>query len=145
MLYHLFNLLRDEYFIFNLFKYITVRTFLALITAMVIYFLFGMKLIQFLKSRQYGQIIRTDGPATHLKKKNTPTMGGLLVNFSLLVSVLLWCDLRNPLVIVSMLVMTGFSLVGFIDDYIKIIRKKSKRYTYRHRIDHKLICTLIFC
>lgn len=134
MLYHLFNTLRDDYSVLNLFKYITVRTFFALITAMLIYFLLGLKWIRFLKARQYGQIIRTDGPATHLQKKNTPTMGGLLVNFSILVSVLLWCDLKNSFVIVSTLVMAGFSLIGFVDDYIKIIRKNSNGFRGHYKI-----------
>lgn len=134
MLYHLFNELRESYSVLNLFKYITVRTFFALITAMAIYFFLGAKWIRFLKAKQYGQIIRTDGPATHLQKKDTPTMGGLLVNLSLLVSVLLWCDLSNPFVQVSILVMTGFSLIGFVDDYIKIVRKDSLGFRGQYKI-----------
>lgn len=134
MVYYLLYSLHDDIFIFNLFKYITVRTFCALATAMVIYFVFGTKWIKFLKQRQYGQVIRNDGPQTHLKKKDTPTMGGLLVIASLLVSSLLWCDLTNSFVLVSLVVMFCFSIIGFVDDYYKIIKKNPLGFRGHYKI-----------
>lgn len=126
MLYHWLYRLHDDYTIFNVFKYITFRTVGALITAMVIYFLLGKKWITFLKKKQFGQIIRDDGPATHKKKNATPTMGGVLMIGCLLLSSLLWCDITNRFVLVSLAVMFCFALIGFADDYIKIIKKDPK-------------------
>ncbi len=130
MLYHWLYIMNGV----NLFKYITVRTFGALVTAMVIYFLFGTRWIEFLRAKQFGQVIREDGPASHLSKKNTPTMGGVLVVGSLLISTLLWCDLSNLFVWVSLFVMLGFGLIGLVDDYQKIIRKNSKGFRGQYKI-----------
>lgn len=134
MLYHLLYPLSDEFIGFNLFKYITFRTFGGTLTAMLIYFLFGQKWIQFLKSKQFGQVIREDGPQTHLAKKNTPTMGGVLVIFSLVVSSLLWCDLSNGFVWAAMFVLIGFATVGLIDDYQKVIRKNVLGFRGQYKI-----------
>jgi len=76
-----------------------------LITGLVIYFIFGIRWINFLRSKQYGQVIRDDGPQSHLQKKDTPTMGGILIIGSVLVSALLWCDLTNVYIWVALLVM----------------------------------------
>ncbi|MCP5464034.1 MAG: phospho-N-acetylmuramoyl-pentapeptide-transferase [Deltaproteobacteria bacterium] len=134
MLYYFLYPLRDEFILFNLFRYITFRTFGSLMTAMIIYFLFGKKWILFLKAKQFGQVIRQDGPKTHLEKQNTPTMGGVLLLFALSVSTFLWCDLSNVFVWVSMLVMLGFGLVGLIDDYRKVIKKDPKGFRGQYKI-----------
>lgn len=134
MLYHLLYPLGTEYIVFNVFKYITFRTFCALVTAMIIYFSFGARWIAYLKARQFGQIIREDGPKSHHEKKNTPTMGGVLVMTSLLVSTLLWCDLKNHFVWVCLAVMVGFGLVGLVDDYKKIVKKNVLGFRGQYKI-----------
>ncbi|MFH1355622.1 MAG: phospho-N-acetylmuramoyl-pentapeptide-transferase [bacterium] len=141
MLYHLFYPLRDDFILFNVFKYITVRTFGALLTAMIIYFFLGGKWIRFLKKKQYKQVVREDGPITHLQKSNTPTMGGLLVIGCFLFSSLLWCDLTNHFVLSSLFVMLGFTIVGFIDDYMKIVRKNP----FGFRGQYKIVIEVVIC
>ena len=97
MLYHFLFPLADEYIIFNLFKYLTFRTGGAILTALIISFIIGPSMIQWLRGQQAnGQPIRDDGPETHLAKRGTPTMGGLMILVALMVSTLLWADIFNP-------------------------------------------------
>ncbi len=128
MLYNLLHPLTDQFFGFNLFRYITFRTGGAILTALLISFVFGPSLIRWLKKKQgMGQPIRDDGPEHHvLTKQGTPTMGGFLILLALSVSTLLWADLTNPYVWSVLLVTTGFGLVGFADDYAKLSRVHSK-------------------
>jgi phospho-N-acetylmuramoyl-pentapeptide-transferase len=125
MLTEFFANFKSDFALFNLFQYITFRTFVAFLTSAFIYFAFGNRFIRFLKSKQFGQIIREDGPATHLKKQNTPTMGGALVLLSIIISVLLWANLSNPFVWVALFLLTGFAAIGLIDDLSKILKKNS--------------------
>ena len=141
MLYHLLYPLHDDFIIFNVFRYITFRTFGAFLTALLIFFAFGNKWIAFLKAKQFGQIIRDDGPKTHLEKKNTPTMGGVLVVGSLMVATLLWANLKNPFVWVSLFVLLGFSAVGLIDDLKKILKKN----TLGFRGQYKIVIEVAIC
>ena len=127
MLYNLLFPLADEYQIFNLFRYLTFRTGGAVMTALVISFVIGPGVINWLRAQQReGQPIRDDGPVTHLTKKGTPTMGGLLILIALSVSTLLWADLRNGYVWSVLLVTAGFGMIGFADDYLKLSRRTSK-------------------
>jgi phospho-N-acetylmuramoyl-pentapeptide-transferase len=127
MLYNLLFPLADEYQIFNLFRYLTFRTGGAVMTALVISFVMGPTVIKWLRAQQReGQPIRDDGPVTHLTKKGTPTMGGLLILIALSISTLLWADLRNGYVWSVLLVTGGFGLIGFADDYLKLSRRNSK-------------------
>lgn len=107
-------------------RYPSTRILAAAITSLVISFLLGPWFINRLRSKQYGQQIRDDGPATHKKKAGTPTMGGSLILFSLVMATLLWCDLRNQLVWLTLVVTVGFGLIGFADDYMKITKKNTK-------------------
>ena len=125
MLYWLLVPLSSKFFLFNVFNYITVRTAAAGITALLLSFLFGPKLIRLLERRQIGQEIRTDGPKTHFAKKGTPSMGGLLIILCTLVPALLWGDLANTYVWVAILSMVFFGLVGLVDDVLKVRRKQS--------------------
>ncbi len=125
MLYWLLAPLRDEFFFFNLVRYITVRTAAAGITALVLSFLLGPWLIRLLERRQIGQEIRADGPKAHLAKKGTPSMGGLLIIVCTLVPTFLWGNLANIYVWVAVLSMVLFGLVGLIDDVLKVRRKQS--------------------
>jgi phospho-N-acetylmuramoyl-pentapeptide-transferase len=124
MLYFLFPL-ADQCHALNLLRYITFRSGGAVVTALLISFVFGPRVIAWLKSKQGdGQPIRTDGPEGHLiRKKGTPTMGGFLILLALTVSTLLWADLRNPYVWITLLVTVGFGLIGFFDDYKKLTRR----------------------
>lgn len=127
MLYNLLFPLKDEFALFNLFQYITFRTGGAILTALLICFVIGPKLIRWLKSKQgEGQPIRDNGPETHLKKKGTPTMGGLMILISLSISTLLWVDLTNIQYWVVLLVTVGFGLIGFADDYLKLTQRNTQ-------------------
>jgi phospho-N-acetylmuramoyl-pentapeptide-transferase len=125
VLFHLLAPLADQFGPLNLFRYITFRTGGAFMTALLLSFLIGGRLIEWLRSKQgRGQPIREDGPESHLlTKKGTPTMGGLLILIALVAGTLLWADLRNPYVWVVLLVTLGFGAIGFIDDYLKVSRR----------------------
>ena len=127
MLYHLFFPLADEISIFNLFRYITLRTGGATVTALFVSFVVGPALIRWLKSKQAeGQPIREDGPQSHLiTKKGTPTMGGVLILLALGIATLLWADLTNEYVWTVLLVTLGFGAIGFVDDYKKLTKRSS--------------------
>ena len=120
MLYWLLVPLRDQFFFFNVFRYITVRTALAGITALVLSFLLGPGLIRLLRKKQIGQEIRADGPQSHFAKKGTPSMGGLLIILCTIVPTLLWGNLGNLYVWVAVAAMVLFGLVGLIDDVLKV-------------------------
>ncbi len=111
---------------FNVFQYITLRTILGALTALFIAFVFGPSLIQHLSAQQIGQAIRDDGPETHLKKAGTPTMGGLLILLSIMFSTLCWADLSNRFVWVVIFVTLMFGIVGWVDDYRKVVQQNPK-------------------
>ena len=120
--------LSDEFFVFNLFRYLTFRSGGAVLTALVISFILGPRIISWLKSKQgEGQPIREDGPEGHLlTKKGTPTMGGFLILIAITVSTLLWADLTNGYVWSVLIVTGGFGMVGFVDDYLKLTQRNTK-------------------
>ena len=128
MLYDLFFSLADEHAIFNVFRYQTFRSGAAVITSLLFCFIFGPAIIRWLKSKQgKGQPIRSDGPASHLvTKQGTPTMGGTMILLSVIISTLLWADLSNQYVWISLLVTSGFGMLGFYDDYLKLSKRNSK-------------------
>ncbi len=127
MLYNLLFPLADVFSPFNLFRYLTFRTGGAMMTALVISFVFFPRLIAWLKSKQgEGQPIRSDGPESHHKKKGTPTMGGLMILIALSISTLLWADLTNPYIWIVLLVTIGYGLIGFGDDYLKLTKRNTK-------------------
>jgi phospho-N-acetylmuramoyl-pentapeptide-transferase len=128
MFYYLFTLWGQESVFFNLFRYITFRTAGALLTALFISFLCGPPLIRWLKRQQrHGQPIREDGPASHLlTKQGTPTMGGSLILFALMLSTLFWANLANRYVWIVLLVTLGFGCIGACDDYLKLTRRNTK-------------------
>jgi phospho-N-acetylmuramoyl-pentapeptide-transferase len=118
-------LLADQFHAFNVFRYITFRSGGAVVTALLISFITGPGIIAWLKSKQGdGQPIRTDGPEGHLvRKKGTPTMGGVLILLALSVSTVLWADLANPYVWIMLAATVSFGLIGFFDDYRKLTRR----------------------
>jgi phospho-N-acetylmuramoyl-pentapeptide-transferase len=109
----------------NVFKYLTFRSAYAAVTALLVAFLLGPKVIEALRRLKFGQSIRTDGPESHLAKSGTPTMGGILIIVAVLVGVLLWADLSNVYVWIAVGSMLGFAAVGFVDDWLKIKRRNS--------------------
>ncbi len=131
----------------NLFKYITFRAGGAAATALFFVFFFGPGIIAALRIKQgKGQPIREDGPQSHLlTKKGTPTMGGLMILSGLIVATLLWANLKNPYVWIVLLVMTGFGLIGFYDDYLKVTRQSHKGFSGRMRLSFEALIALIAC
>ena len=111
---------------FNVFSYLTLRAILSTLTALLIAILIGPKMIRYLQTMQIGQTVRDDGPQSHLSKSGTPTMGGLLILAAIVISVLLWADLSNRYVLVTLAVVVSYGIIGFVDDYRKVIRKDSK-------------------
>ncbi len=134
MLYFLLYSLHTKFSLFNVFRYITFRAILAILTALVISFFCGPWVIRKLNELQVKQYIRDDGPKKHLEKEGTPTMGGTLILFSIVVAVLLWADLSNFFIWVGLLVLTGFGAIGFADDYRKLTHKNSKGLTMKQKM-----------
>jgi len=134
MLYQYLYSLSESSSLFNIFRYITFRTFVAFFTAFFVVLVWGPYFIKKLKDKQIGQRIRDDGPQAHKKKEGTPTMGGGLILLSTLIPVLLWVDLTNALVWGMLLVTWGFGLIGYIDDWLKVSKRNSKGLSGRARL-----------
>ncbi|HEU0369415.1 MAG TPA: phospho-N-acetylmuramoyl-pentapeptide-transferase [Candidatus Acidoferrum sp.] len=134
MLYYvLYHLLQKYFSPLNVFRYITVRTVYASLTAMFLALVFGPWLIRRLRELQIGQYIREEGPQEHKKKAGTPTMGGVLIVLSTAVPVLLWADLTNPFVLLSLFALLGFATIGFIDDYAKVAKRRNLGLTSKRK------------
>jgi len=134
--YHFLVPLADEYRIFNVFRYLSFRTGGAVMTALLIAFVLGPRFIRWLKQTQgKGQPIRTDGPKRHIvEKQGTPTMGGLLILVSLVLSTLLWADLSNLHVWAVLMVTLSFGLLGAVDDYLKVTKRSSDGVSGRMKL-----------
>lgn len=128
MLYYLSEYLRQHYHIpgLGVFRYITFRAGAAAITALIIGFWFGPKIIRMLKKHQIGEAAKTEAPKNHLSKAGTPTMGGLIVLSATLIPAVLWADIRNGYIIIIVFVTAWLGVVGFFDDYLKVVKKKPK-------------------
>jgi phospho-N-acetylmuramoyl-pentapeptide-transferase len=143
MLLWLGEFLTQFYTAFNVFSYLTFRAIVSTLTALFISLYFGPKLIRYLQKMQIGQTVRDDGPESHLSKSGTPTMGGILILLSIVVSVLLWADLNNIYVWVVLFVVVSFGVIGFVDDYRKVIRKDAKGLIARWKYFWQTIVGLI--
>jgi phospho-N-acetylmuramoyl-pentapeptide-transferase len=143
VIYHLLYPLSDTISSFNVFRYITFRTIYATITALVICFFLGPWLIRKLEALRFGQPIRDDGPDSHLSKKGTPTMGGLLIIFSVVISTLLWAKLTVDYVWFVLMITVGYGLIGFSDDYRKLTTESSKGIPGKVRLMGEIILALI--
>jgi phospho-N-acetylmuramoyl-pentapeptide-transferase len=126
MLYNLLYSLHDIFSPLNVFRYITVRSALAVITAFLISFIFAPWLVKRMRKFSLTQQVRDDGPTTHLNKSGTPTMGGILILSSIILSVLMWGDLNNKYVLLMIAATLGFGAIGLVDDYLKITKKNAK-------------------
>ena len=119
---------------FRIFRYLTFRTAFATLTALLIALIIGPFVIERLREFQIGQYIREDGPQGHLKKAGTPTMGGVLICIAILIPALLWSDLTNPFVWVSIFALCSFGAIGFADDYIKVVKRRNLGLTARAKM-----------
>ena len=134
MLYHLLYPLNEYFSAFNVFRYITFRAAYAMVTALLICFILGPILIRMLQKFQIHQPIREEGPRTHRAKSGTPTMGGLLIISAILIPSLLWCNLTNPYVQITLVTTVWMGLIGFLDDWLRVIKKRRKGLIGRYKL-----------
>ena len=133
MIYYLLVPLVAHFSALNVFRYITFRSIAALLTALILSIVFGPRFIQALRRLKFGQYINED-VAAHQQKAGTPTMGGLLLGFCIITSVLLWGDLANEYVWMTLFVFLGFGALGFVDDYAKVVKKRNKGLTAKQKL-----------
>jgi len=144
MLYYLLYHVLQKYFSpLNVFRYITVRTVYASLTAMFLALVFGPWLISKLRELQIGQYIREEGPQAHKKKAGTPTMGGVLIVLSTAVPTLLWADLQNPFVLLALFALIAFAVIGFVDDYAKVAKRQNLGLTPRRKLGLQLLVSSV--
>src|SRR4029450_8981582 len=143
MLFHLFYPLHTEVRFFNVFRYITFRSALAALTALIMSLIVGPWLIAKLRELQIGQEIREEGPSSHQLKRGTPTMGGLLIVPTIVVPTLLWADLFNPFVWIVCGSTIAFGGIGFLDDYLKISKKRNLGLTARSKFVLQIAVALV--
>jgi phospho-N-acetylmuramoyl-pentapeptide-transferase len=143
MLLYLTELLAKNVRTFNVFSYITLRAVLATMTALVISFVIGPRMIVWLTRMKIGQAVRDDGPQTHLAKAGTPTMGGALILVSIAITTLLWGDLDNRFVWVVLLVTLGFGAVGWVDDWRKVVHRNPKGLSARTKLGWQSLIALL--
>ncbi|MGB8494565.1 MAG: phospho-N-acetylmuramoyl-pentapeptide-transferase [Candidatus Acidiferrum sp.] len=144
MLYYLLYHVLQKYFSpLNVFRYITVRTVYASLTAMFLALVFGPWLIRKLRELQIGQYIREEGPEEHKKKAGTPTMGGVLIVISTAVPVLLWADLENPFVLLALFALLAFAAIGFVDDYAKVAKRQNLGLTGKRKLTLQVLVSSV--
>ena len=143
MLYKLIYYFQTDFSVFNVFRYITFRTILSTLSSLLFLFIFGGWVIRRLRAMQVGQYIREDGPPNHFDKAGTPTMGGCLIIPVIMVSTLLWGELSDLYVWLVLFVMFGFGLIGFIDDYLKVVRKNSKGLSKKAKFLLQVLVALV--
>jgi phospho-N-acetylmuramoyl-pentapeptide-transferase len=145
MLYYLFFFVLHRHFsALNVFRYITVRTAVASLTALLLSLLLGPWMIGRLRELQVKQYIRQEGPQAHQKKAGTPTMGGVLIVAAIVIPTLLWADLRNPYVLLALTATLAFGAIGFVDDYNKVVRRRNLGLTARRKfLLQVLTCVLV--
>ncbi len=134
MLYKLLYALADDISAFNVFRYITFRTFIAFLTGFGLCIFWGPSFIKKLIKKQMNQSIRDDGPESHKKKVGTPTMGGILILACIFIPSLLWTDLLNPMVQAILVITLGFALIGYADDQMKVKKKNTKGVSGKMRL-----------
>lgn len=134
MLYHLLPQFADVHIVFNLFRYLTFRAAGAVVTSLVLAFVLGPATIRWLTRLKVGQVVRSEGPETHLGKAGTPTMGGALIIMSAVISTLLWADLTNWYTGLALLALLWMGLLGFLDDYLKVVQGKSRGLVARYKM-----------
>jgi phospho-N-acetylmuramoyl-pentapeptide-transferase len=139
MLFHLLPRFSDVHIVFNLFVYLTFRAAGAVVTSLILAFLLGPGTIRWLKRMKVGQIVREEGPSTHLTKAGTPTMGGILIITAATVSTLLWADLGNRYTILALVALLWMGLLGFLDDYLKVVQRRPRGLVARYKMAGQMI------
>ena len=139
MLYELLYPLREYFFIFNVFQYLTFRAAGAAITSLLISFFIGPKIIRTLKFRQIGEKIY-NGPESHQKKEGTPTMGGIIILLSIILPSILWCRIDNVYFQLILFTTIFMGIIGYIDDYLKVIKSYNKGLIARYKIIGQILC-----
>jgi phospho-N-acetylmuramoyl-pentapeptide-transferase len=134
VLYHLLHPYASRFALANLVGYISFRAAAATVTALIIAFLVGPGIIARLRARKVGQIVRSEGPATHLGKRGTPTMGGIIIIIATVVPTLLWARLDNRFVLIALLSITWMGAIGFLDDYLKIVQRRPRGLVARWKL-----------
>lgn len=142
MLYHLFYPLHKVFSVFNIFKYITFRTAYSIITALIISFICGPMLIRELKKHQIGENIRKVTPLSHAAKSGTPTMGGILILSALVIPTVLWADITNRYVWIVLISTLCLGIIGFIDDYIKVVKNNAIGLRAMHKFISQILVGL---
>jgi len=143
MLYKLIHFFHTDFSVLNVFRYITFRTILSTLASLTFLFIFGTWVIGKLRAMQIGEFIRDDGPPNHIDKAGTPTMGGCLIIPVIIVSTLLWAELNNIYVWLVLFVMFCFGLIGFIDDYLKVVRRDSKGLSKKAKFSLQVLVALV--
>ncbi|HEA83802.1 MAG TPA: phospho-N-acetylmuramoyl-pentapeptide-transferase [Thermodesulfobacterium geofontis] len=144
MLYHFLYSLKDISIIFNVFKYITFRMICGAITSFILVYFLMPFFIRYMRKKQFGQIIRDEGPAHHKVKTGTPTMGGIIIVGAVILSTLFWCNPSNYLIWIVIFILFSFSFIGFLDDFLKIKRKKNLGLRAREKILAQLLIVCVF-
>jgi len=134
MLYHLLAPLASQHIFFNLFNYITFRLAGGMATAILLSFALGPTIIRRLRRLRMGQVVRAEGPETHLGKAGTPTMGGVLFIASAVIATVLWARLDNAYTVISLIVLLALGAIGFLDDYLKVVRKRTEGLVGRYKL-----------
>jgi phospho-N-acetylmuramoyl-pentapeptide-transferase len=143
-LYHLLVPLAKRHIVFNLFNYITFRAAGATVTALLVAFVFGPAIIQWLRQRKVGQVIRAEGPASHQGKRGTPTMGGLIIILATIVPTLLWARLDSRYVLAAVVATLWMGAIGLLDDFLKIVRAQSRGLVARWKLAGQVSFGLAF-
>ena len=134
MLYHFLPGLSDVHIVFNVFRYLTFRAAGAVVTSLLIAFVFGPMVIRRLQLANVGQPVRDVGPEAHLAKAGTPTMGGVLIILAAVVSTLLWADLTNVYILIALVALLWMGAIGFLDDYLKVLQGKTRGLIARYKM-----------
>ena len=139
MLYHILYPLSQSFSAFNLFRSITFRSLIAFLLAAFVSIVWGQYFIGFMRKKQFGQVVRDDGPQSHLKKAGTPTMGGVVIIGSILAAILVSGNFFSAPILITLAVLLSYFLLGFLDDYLKVLKKNSDGVSAKG----KLLCGLI--
>lgn len=142
MLYHLLYPLSQEYSLFNIFRYITFRSFMAFLLGTIISILWGKRYIVFMQKKQFGQVIRDDGPQSHLKKAGTPTMGGIFILGSIAATLAITGNFTSRPLLMTLFVMVSFFCLGLLDDYLKVLKKNSKGVSAKGKLLWQCVTTV---
>jgi phospho-N-acetylmuramoyl-pentapeptide-transferase len=145
MFYYLFDYINQLFDIpgFRMFRYLSFRSAISAITALAIAFYIGPKIIKYLQKLQVGETIREEGPKSHMQKAGTPTMGGLIIILSIVAPVILWSDLTSPYILLSLFGLLFLGFVGFVDDYLKVVKKYSEGLIARYKLIGQIFVGLV--